>query len=58
MHEVCPIKNKIYVTFHGVHHNIFRAIKIIYKSMLYIFTKTVNYSNQQVRIKMEKSASY
>jgi hypothetical protein len=54
-------KYKIYwLTFRCIVHNIFRAIKLIYKRVLYIYTnsfKRLQYSNKRIRGRMKNNLS-
>jgi hypothetical protein len=54
-------KYKIYwLTFRCIVHNIFRAIKLTYKRVLYIYTnsfKRLQYSNKRIRGRMKNNLS-
>jgi hypothetical protein len=49
-----------WLTFRCIVHNIFRAIKLIYKRVLYIYTnsfKRLQYSNKRIRGRMKNNLS-
>jgi ribosomal protein L6P/L9E len=54
-------KYKMYwLTFRCIVHNIFRAIKLTYKHVLYIYTnsfKRLQYSNKRIRGRMKNNLS-